>query len=838
MAVVCSGAPVFAQALVLDSFNGATASGSVRAGTSWVGNVTPGPATLAVDGGARDENGWGASGLDLNASTATFLTLTAQRDAGNATPALVLQLEDRALNTQTFSIRTSAFAEGKLTTVQLPIAWSSGFDPAHIAGWTLGGGGVGTVAFRMTFDELALGSSAVAGASIAPQITSVATVQTAVAGQTVSFSVTATGTAPLTYQWMKDTGTPVTGNPSATTATLVLANLAPSAAGNYTCVVANAVGSVVSAAHVLTVTAPVATVALADLTSTYSGTPKSATATTTPAGLAVTFTYDGSATPPVNAGRYAVVATVSDAVFGGNASGTLTIEKAPQTIAFDALPASLLVGTPIALSATASSGGPVAFAVVRGEATLSGTTLTPRDSGEITVRATQAGDANFTAASVDLVLATTKQTQSLTFASISDQPAGTKNVALDAKASSGLPVTFSVLRGPALVIDAGLAITGAGTVVVRASQGGNGTFNAAPDVDRSFTVAAPPPVVAPSIPTTPSAPPPVVAPSTPATPSTPAPASPPATTVPPSTPTPPASPATPGGSTETPPATTPPTGDPIALPPVATATSRLINVSSRTRAGSGDQVAIAGFVISGTTPKQVLVRAIGPSLSRFGVEGAVAALKLELIRGGRIIATNAGWMKGGAGDALAAAAQRAGAFALQGDTADSAVLITLEPGNYTAVISGSEGTAGVGLMEVYDLTSSAADQRLSNLSVRAFSGSGADILIVGFVVEGASPQKVLIRAVGPSLAQFGVSGALARPQLTVFSGSNVLAGNSGWADAPAVAEASASAGAFALPPGSADAGIVLELPPGAYTAQVAGAGGATGVALVEVYELH
>ena len=227
-------------------------------------------------------------------------------------------------------------------------------------------------------------------------------------------------------------------------------------------------------------------------------------------------------------------------------------------------------------------------------------------------------------------------------------------------------------------------------------------------------------------------------------------------------------------------------------------------------------------------------------LGRFGVAGAIAAPRLEIFHEGTLVASNTGWTRGDAGG-IAAAAARAGAFALATDAADSAALVTLAPGSYTAVINATDGRTGVGLLEVYDPSPDTPAPRLSNLSVRAFAGSGADTLIVGFVVRGDTPQRMLLRAIGPTLAQFGVSGALARPQLTVYSGADAIARNTGWPDSPdrgAITEAAARVGAFALPANSTDAVLLLELAPGAYTAQVAGAEGATGVALVEAYDLR
>jgi hypothetical protein len=157
------------------------------------------------------------------------------------------------------------------------------------------------------------------------------------------------------------------------------------------------------------------------------------------------------------------------------------------------------------------------------------------------------------------------------------------------------------------------------------------------------------------------------------------------------------------------------------------------------------------------------------------------------------------------------------------------------------VIGSADARIGVGLVEAYDLSAVSPGQRINNLSIRAVAGSDADTLIVGLVVEGTTSQRYLVRAVGPGLTAFGVEGALARPQLAVFSGSNEIARNVGWstsANATVLAETAAAAGAFPLAAGSADSALLLTLAPGPYTAQVSGLAGTTGVALVEVYEVR
>ncbi len=267
---------------------------------------------------------------------------------------------------------------------------------------------------------------------------------------------------------------------------------------------------------------------------------------------------------------------------------------------------------------------------------------------------------------------------------------------------------------------------------------------------------------------------------------------------------------------------------------------RLTGLSTRAQAGAGSSATIVGFVVSGEVPKPVLVRAVGPTLAAFGVGGVLPAPKLELFRGQTVIASNAGWgTSPNAGEITNVSAQ-VGLFALAAGSADSALLITLAPGGYTAVMTDVQGRTGNGLVEIYDLAADDGTQRLAKLSARAFVGAGDATLIAGMTVAGGAAKRVLIRAAGPTLAALGVTDALARPTLTLLEGTRVVAQNSAWSvgsDGAQIAAVAAQVGAFAFANGSADAALLLSLPPGNYTAQITGAGGTSGVALVEVYEL-
>jgi hypothetical protein len=270
---------------------------------------------------------------------------------------------------------------------------------------------------------------------------------------------------------------------------------------------------------------------------------------------------------------------------------------------------------------------------------------------------------------------------------------------------------------------------------------------------------------------------------------------------------------------------------------------KLINISTRSLTGTATDTLIAGFVLTGTESKAVLVRAIGPSLGTFGVGGALSAVRLEVYRGSTSLAVGTDWgAPANNPTEISTTAARVGAFALPANSRDAALLLNLTPGSNSAVVTGQGGASGVAVVEVYDATAGASppSQRVVNIATRATAGTGDNALIAGFYVAGTVPKRVLIRGIGPSLTQFGVTGTLARPQLAIASGVTVLAQNAGVAnsaDAAAIAAASVQVGAFALAANSQDAAVLVYLAPGAYTAQVSGVNATTGVALIEVYEV-
>ena len=267
------------------------------------------------------------------------------------------------------------------------------------------------------------------------------------------------------------------------------------------------------------------------------------------------------------------------------------------------------------------------------------------------------------------------------------------------------------------------------------------------------------------------------------------------------------------------------------------AANRLANIATRGMVGSDTGTMIAGFVITGSIPKPVLIRAVGPGLSAFNIPGIVGNTRLQLFRGTTMLLENDDWGTNASALALTQAANAVGAFALLPNSLDAALLVTLDPGNYSAQVNGVGGASGVALVEVYDASDATQPARLANISTRAQVGVGGGALIAGLVIAGDQPKSVLVRAVGPSLAQFGLDGVLADPRLELYRGDTLITENDNWGGSTALGNAFSQIGAFALPAASRDAALLLTLQPGAYTAQVSGVSGATGVALVEIYEL-
>jgi kumamolisin len=275
--------------------------------------------------------------------------------------------------------------------------------------------------------------------------------------------------------------------------------------------------------------------------------------------------------------------------------------------------------------------------------------------------------------------------------------------------------------------------------------------------------------------------------------------------------------------------------------------SRLINISTRAWVGAGDNALFAGFAISGSAPKKVLLRAAGPALAGFSIDGFVADPRIEVHDAqNNILYTNDDWAAAPAkADAIEQAAAAAGAFGLTRGSKDAALLVTLVPGTYSAVVTGTNGTSGIAIAEVYD--AEPADHRsvLANVSSRSFVQGGDKTMIAGFVIDGTQPRTVLVRAAGPAISLFGVPSILPNPSFEIRPINQpdvVVATNDDWsadaAAAMAVQIANRSTNAFDWPSGSKDAAMVLTLDPGGYSIIVHDTTGSFGNALVEVYDLQ
>jgi hypothetical protein len=268
---------------------------------------------------------------------------------------------------------------------------------------------------------------------------------------------------------------------------------------------------------------------------------------------------------------------------------------------------------------------------------------------------------------------------------------------------------------------------------------------------------------------------------------------------------------------------------------------RVVNMSARAFVGTGHDILIPGIVVGGSAPRRFLIRGVGPTLGDYGVTGALADPMLTLVQQGTALATSDNWGASGNADVIAATADDLYAFPLPRNGKDAVLLTTLAPGTYSTKLEGVAAATGVGLVEVYDADDAGGGGELLNISARALVRGGDDVLIPGIVLEGGGSRRLLVRAVGLTLESYGVTGALPDPELHLYKGDTVLAGNDDWHashDAAELRSVAASVYAFPLPEGSRDAAILATLPQGAYTMHVSGKGGASGVALVEVYVVN
>ena len=668
-------------------------------------------------------------------------------------------------------------------------------------------------------------------------------------------------------------------------------------AGNYTLIQPTATADIIQST---------AAVTLGNLNHIYDGSPKSATATAVPSGLTINITYNGSATAPTAAGSYTVVATVSDSVYSGSASGTLVISTLNQSISFAPLPNKQTTDGPFTLSASTDSGLTITFSVVSGPAMLSGSTLTLTGaSGWVVIRASQAGNGGtlpatdvtreFYVSAVgpqiyfgrsssmteDNIAATIAQDNSsgsiIGYLKNSGQGfvfnftptnagsfEGTAQVytgnsatatggvrAESVKSPEGsISATTFTIRGTVLngiinatIVEAGISFTAtmqlqsgptaalAGYYIAPSTNTVSGaTYTIVGTDTRVYVLAVAPNLLAAGNGTITSSGALTVttANSDVITGSI----DPTTTVVTGSLQSSSSGTVTFGGTKNT-----------------TSRTDRLINLSSRAQVGLDERLLISGFVIGGATSKPVLVRAVGPSLISQGVANVLTDPELRIFHGATLIAQNDNWPDNPNPANITAAAARIGAFPLTSNS-EAALLLTLEPGVYTALVTG-HGSTGVALAEIYDASENpqADYQRLINISSRGYVSGGENILVGGFIVTGNSPKRVLVRGVGPALSAFGVVTPLADPQIQVYKNGVVIARNDNW-DTPATVGTSQSAasaseisaantltGASAFPASGKDAALIITLAPGIYTASVSGAAGTSGIALIEIYEI-
>lgn len=585
-----------------------------------------------------------------------------------------------------------------------------------------------------------------------------------------------------------------------------------------------------------TITPASAQVTVSGVEHTYNGSARGVTVVTTPAGLAHAVTYAGGAVP-INAGSYAVDVSIVDANYTGSTAATLTIAKALQTVSLS-VNGARTIGAQVALSAVASSGLPVTVSVVSGNATVSASALTLHDSGSVALRAVQGGNGNYHAALTEITTAATaKRAQLITFNAPLGRRSDAPAFALGATATSGLPVSFAIVSGPAVLSGDSLTLTGTlGTVTVRASQSGDTVHAAAPDVTVSFDVAAAGlsvffgPIVDVA-----------------------------------------------SGRKN---------GDMAAALPPDRPTGSLLVVAPEigvnavldftlNAAGAFIQTVVIDAPVSDTSSENTRARAaavltltVRGSITNGVLEGIIEPLGLSFRAP---VLSPAGPSAGSAGfyrsSSIAAASGSTysivgtsnevlvlsvtpdvttggmttlnadGTFSLQNNTIAGLATIRGAVDEPNTTVAGTISLPGKPAIQFAGLASTTIrTDRLTNLSSRVRVGSvSGSTLITGFVIGGAQSKRVLLRAIGPSLTGFGITGALTNPRLELYNGAGErILQNEDWSGAETAA-AFAQVGAFTLTAGTRDAALLATLAPGPYTMHVVD-GGETGVALAEIYD--
>ena len=711
----------------------------------------------------------------------------------------------------------------------------------------------------------------VAAAGFAPAITNNPLTAGGTVGTPFSFTIVASG-SPTSYSAsplpaglsiVAATGA-ITGTPTSTGTTAVLLGATnPTGTGSATLTITIGAAGATPVITNTTVT-PAATVgAPFSYTITATGSPTSYAAFGLPAGLSLNTATGAITGTPTTSGTSVVTLQATNA--NGTSSTTISITVAPAAVApIITSPASApgTVGTPFVTYLIAASGLPTSYTASGLPAGLTLDPLTgaingtPTASGTSVVTLTATNSTGTSTATLTITIAAATVAPVFTSPTAATGTAGVPFVTY-LIAATGQPTSYSATGLPA-----GLSLnsttgaisgtpTAAGTSVVTLTA-----TNSAGVTTATLTITIAAPVVAPVITS-----PPVSAPGTVGTPFVPVAI---VTTGSASTFTAVGLPAglsinsTTGAisGTATASGTFPVTitatnsagSSTVSLtiviaPRAAAPASRIVNFSARAVSGPGAQTLIMGFVVAGDG-KNLLVRGIGPGLTPFGVANVLADPLLTLFDATGAIATNDDWQTSSTGQAVgpavAATAARVGAFALPNGSKDSALLAVFNNGAHTTSMLRPNSTTGVALTEIYD-TDVEAGSRLINVSARMNVTAGDGTLIAGVVIAGNAPKTLLIRGVGPTLAAFGVTGLLADPKITVYSGSTEIAGNDNWEtgnSTPAqLVGASGQVGAFALVAGSKDAALLITLQPGSYSVQVTGVANTTGVALVEIYDM-
>jgi len=275
------------------------------------------------------------------------------------------------------------------------------------------------------------------------------------------------------------------------------------------------------------------------------------------------------------------------------------------------------------------------------------------------------------------------------------------------------------------------------------------------------------------------------------------------------------------------------------IPPVANK-ERLFNIALRGVPLSGEEVIIAGFSVVGSGEKNLLIRAVGPGLLNKGVSDFLEDPSVSFFGPAGPFGGNDDWGQSASAGILPEEMARVGAFALDEGSTDSADIVSLTSGVYTAIVANEGGESGITLVEVYNADADDTEASLSNVSMRGRVGTGSEALIAGFVIEGNLPKRILIRAIGTGIVAQGVNNVVSDPTLSLYRGFSVIDSNDDWDVQPEkeqLASLMSSAGAFDLTDGSGDSALFLWLEPGLYTAIVSGNNDETGVALVEIYDL-